>query len=278
MPATREALTASREYRRAVLRDRELVVAQVARQWRGVAFGDDRATFDRSFAAWLEASTTMLTAAQRRTALRTRRFLGDFLAAELGDDGATVEADVRRYVGRTRDGRPVGNVLALASVSATVALRQRRPPNEALAAGLARATRAVRTEAVDAGRALTSDVLRRDGRFAGWQRQTSAKPCGACLGLAARGPRRTDEGLQIHANCSCTAVPIVGGVRSTVSLVTGAALWERMAPAEQDELLGPERAELLREGEIGFDDLVTEHRHPQWADGVYETPLKRLPT
>lgn len=277
MPASRESLNVTSRYRRTLIGNRDAAVRTTVEQWLAVDFGDTRDVFDRSFRAWLAGATATLTAAQRRAAVLTGIYVGDYLASETdGQIADPPEVDADAYAGRTADGRPVRQVLALAAVSASVALSQRRGRQAALQAGLNRAVRVMRTESMEAARGSLSDAMQADDRIVGWRRQTSARPCGACLGLAARGLRATDEALRIHPACSCTAVPVVDGVVERVTLVTGTALWERMTPAEQDAAIGPEKAQLVRQGDAQLGDLITEHHHPDWPDGVYETPLARL--
>jgi hypothetical protein len=106
----------------------------------------------------------------------------------------------------------------------------------------------------------------------GYRRVTSARPCGACLALSSQR-RATDQGLDVHDRCSCSAEPIVRAVREQVFRPDGAA---RVAAMSDEELAatfrgtgGAEKAALVRSR--GVEALVA------YANGqLVEAPLATI--
>lgn len=276
MAATARSLRLNDQYRSRLLDVRNRSVIAIAASWRAMSIH----TYDQAFPGWLRAATATIANAQAHTATLSNQFAATYVASERGRAHQPTPLELSRYVGRTRDGRPVAQVLALADVSTRTALAYGARPEQAMEQGLGRAVRATRTEVMDAGRAALGAAMVHDAAITGWQRIPSSNPCGACLALSDAGPRATDEDLEIHASCSCTAIPIVGGVPNNVEPLVGMALFESKTPDEQDALFegrgGAAKAELIRNGDITLEQLKTNHHHPEWVDEVYETPLAQL--
>lgn len=270
MPHNPQSLDLNTAYRARLIDVRDRTVRALARGW-----PTNIDTYDRDVRRWLAAAVQIVTAGQSHEITLTDGFLARFLTLELGPtDPAGVDPD--RWAGRTRDGRPIGRVLALADTSVRVALSGGAEPAAALDAGLARAVRVARTETMEAARSAMAATIEEDDRIDGWRRVTSRNPCPACLGLSAQGLRATDHSLSIHASCSCTALPVVADVPETVIPPAGRELFDAMSTAEQDALYGPERAELIRTGQVPLEDLASTHHHPEWSDSIESTPVKSL--
>lgn len=276
MAARARSLRLSDEQRARQLANRDAAVVAVASTWQSL----DIATYDRGFPGWLRGASATVTNAQAHAVGLSERFLGAYVASETGRAHRPPPLRPGDYAGTTRDGRPVRDVLILADVTTRLALSQGHPPERALDFGLARAVRAVRTEVPDAGRRALADGMTADSRIVGWERVTSGDPCLACLALSDEGLRSTDEGLEIHAGCSCTALPVVGGVPDLVRPTVGSALFDSLDEAEQDALCegrgGADKADLLRSGAVSLRDCVSVQHHPEWGAEVYETPFAQL--
>jgi hypothetical protein len=277
MAASQRSLRLNNVYRFELLAARDRAVIAVASSWRALTIE----SYDEQFPAWLRSATATVAIAQGHAATLSNRFAAAYVGSELNRSFELNRSSQRRDAGRTVDGRPVSQVLALSDISTRSALARGASPERGLDLGLARAVRATRTEVMDAGRSALAEAMVAEPRIVGWQRITTGAPCGACLALSDQGLRTTEEDLEIHPSCTCTALPVVGGVRDTVQPLTGMALFESKTPAEQDALFdggaGAVKAQLLRGGDITLADLVTHHHHPEWTDGVYETPLNQLP-
>lgn len=271
MPRTRQALDLNDAYRLRLLDVRDRTIRALASVW-----PTDITTYDRDIRRWLAAATQIVTAGQTHQVTLTDGFLARLLTLELDVPTDPAGLDPSRWAGRTRDGRPVARVLSLADVSVRSALSGGADPAIALDQGLARAVRVARTETMEAARSAMADQISTDERIAGWRRVTSRTPCPACLGLSVQGLRRTDHSLSIHASCSCTALPVIRDVPETVTPPAGRDVFDAMSPAEQDRLYGPERAELIRTGQVSLDDLAMTHTHPEWVDEVTAKPVSAL--
>jgi hypothetical protein len=140
-------------------------------------------------------------------------------------------------------------------IGVRVALKDGKPPSEALAIGLQRAQRMVGVDLDNAHQTALTDTIAADDRFTGWERAT-AGTCGACMALSGTSGTR----FEVHPGCLCVAAPTVKGVANAVPIATGIELFTRLSTAEQDERFGPEKAEALRTGEMDFKGLVQRSR------------------
>jgi hypothetical protein len=142
--------------------------------------------------------------------------------------------------------------------------------SEALSAGLARLLRGVGLDVDQAGRFALLDTIERDPRFTGWTRAISGT-CGACI--AASG---NHANFEVHPNCQCVPEPRVANVPDRFPRLTGKPLFDAMSSEHQNDALGPEAADLLRNGEIALADLVTRSPMATEDDYLTQTPAKRL--
>lgn len=234
----------------------------------------DPSDLDGTFPQWRKRAELLLAGAQRAGVLLADAYLAAYLTSELGDSQPAPGIDPDSIVGTTRNGGPLDALLTLPLIAVKQAISSGRPVDEALAYGKSEAHTFVRTEAIAASCDAMAEAVRSDERIVGWQRVTSGKACGACLGLADAGLRRTDAGLEIHNGCSCTAEPVVAGVEERVKRPSGSELFGAMSHQEQDELLG-EKADLIRSGKATLRDLV-QHEHYEHGHGITEKPLAAL--
>jgi hypothetical protein len=276
VPATPQAARLTELYRRRQLEHRARALALTARAWRSVTLDD----LAGSFATALPLLVLAASSAQQQAAAESGRYLAGFVGLELGETPRRPATDPASYAGTTADGRPLEAVLGLGIVAVRLALKRGTPAPRALESGLHRVARAAGTEVLEAGRVALADELKAESRIAGWRRVTRGAPCGACLALSAKGLRKTDKALQVHAGCSCTAEPVVAGVQERIVRPAGRELFDKLSPAEQARLFegtgGEVKAALIRSGEVPLDDLVTEWEHPAQRTTVVETPLEKL--
>lgn len=243
---------------------------RTGRIWSGV----DPTRIDETLPPVLAAVEAVVVGTQTEAARAGGLYVQTFLTSEL-DEVVDVPVDPFQYAGTTRDGRPVSDVLALASVSMKLA-RSAGVNNQAVSlAGLARTVRAVRTETVDAARRAQSDTMDRSGRVSGFYRATSGRPCGACLALAGRR-FATDDVFPIHGACSCTAEPIVSGVPDRYAPPDGSRIFNDLSPTQANTIYGESTAEAIRNGDIDIDQLVQQHDAYRWGAMVSQRPLSKI--
>lgn len=269
MASSPEARAITDVYRRRLASIRTFAEQTTARAWQAV----DPEAIDESLPPVLAGVEAALTAAQTEAARSAGLYLSTFLTAETGDV-VDVPVDTTRYAGRTRDGRPVSDVLALGGVAMKLARSAGQNPAAVSLAGLARTVRAVRTEAVDAGRAAQADAMDSHERVSGYYRATSAEPCGACLALAGRR-FSTGDVFPIHGACACTAEPIVRGVPDRYAPPTGSDLFAAMSDGQADRLYGP-AAEAIRTGAADVGDMVETRTAYRWGAMLFEAPVSKV--
>lgn len=290
MPFSREGVELTDGFRQQLITQRDQAGVFVGREWRRTVDFDD---FEASHSRFLDRAERIVATSQVGAAFLANQYFSNFVGAELGAaalagfDQATqaiageiaaakLEQQVDRLIakirGRTRDGRAVRDVLAPSGPAALNVLGQGRGRAEADMVGRARAVRVAATETVDAGNEMLHQVMAfaPDEAVSGWWRMTGNDPCRACLGYATRGKVHTRSRIQIHPNCRCTMVPALGDLPDVEPLETGLQKWASMSEAEQDELMGAEVAQMLREGRISFADLVERSRNPDWDDTISE--------
>jgi hypothetical protein len=245
VPASQRSVDVTEAYRGRVRAIRDRVQARARDEWPTIAELDT--------SRWPARMAVVVAGAQTEAVRATAGYLTAFLATE-GARSRPVLIDTRRYVGVSRDGRPLAEALESPLVGVRAALAGGKSPYEAIKFGLGRATRMVGVDLDYAHRTALTDTLDADDRFDGWARVTSGT-CGACLSLSGS----TGE-FDVHPGCSCVAQPRVRGVIDRFPVATAAVLFERMTREEQDSKLGADTAEALRAGDIDFPDLVQKNR------------------
>ncbi len=257
-------------YRRQLGAVRTEATAMTARLWGAV----DANAIDETVPPVLAAVGVVVTAAQSLTSAMAGVYLEAFLTSELGEPVPRPVVDTTQYAGRTRDGRPVSQPLALTTIAMKGAVLAGATTAGVRAAGLARMTRVVRTETVSAARAAQGDLMGGDDRVDGYYRASAGEPCAACLGLA--GTRfGTDEVFPIHGACQCTAEPVVAGVADRFSPPNGKALLATMGAAAALTLYGA-RAAAVEDGDASMADLVETRDSHQWGAVLFEAPVSSI--
>jgi hypothetical protein len=235
--------------------------------------------FDRSWGAWVGPASALVTTGQRTAATMSDAYLTRFTGSELGQAIQPQGLNPDDYAGHTPTGTPLLASMRGPLIHAKLAIGQGATVAAALAIGASWAFRDARADIMGAGRTALTDAMRAEDRIIGWERITSDSPCGACLDLADQGLRRTDEDLEIHASCACTAEPVLAGVDQTESRPTGMDYFNSLDEEQQNALFagrgGDDMASGLRDGSINLDDLVTRHE-VGGQTYISETPLSAL--
>lgn len=270
MAATLEARQVTAVYRRRLGELRRLVESATVRAWRGVDVED----IDGTLPDVLAVVEAVLRTGQAEAVRASTLYMSAFMTAELGEVVEFPPVDVTRYAGFTRDGRPVADVLALSSVSMKTSRGYGFNDAAVSAAGLARTTRAVRTETVDAARTAQRDIMAQDDRVSGFYRATSGEPCGACLGEAGRR-FKSDQVFAIHGACQCTAEPIVAGLADKHRPPTGKDIVDGMSREQAEGLYG-QAADGLLDGSLDPTAMVTHREAYQWGPMLFQTPVAKL--
>lgn len=172
-----------------------------------------------------------------------------------------------------------------------VARRMLRRTEGAFNGGLVRATRIARTEMLDAHRVTqlaSAQANRSVLSHRVWIATFDSRTCGSCLGqhgtewpLDAFGPEDHQQGrcIFVDKTKSWEELGFTGmGEEPADDAGDRDAWWENQTEASQDALLGKPRADLLRQGKIGWEDLSTRRENPEWRPSHTLTPLRGLPT
>lgn len=154
--------------------------------------------------------------------------------------------------------------------------------------GLNRALTIARTETLSAhreaarlGRAQHTDVL------AGWRWVTAldTRTCPACIAKHGEVFAADASGPDGHPNCRCSAAPLTKSwaelgfedLEEPADLLPNARAWfDGLPEADQVAIMGRQRLDLLRAGDVGWDDLATLRHNPDWRDSWQVTPVRTL--
>jgi hypothetical protein len=250
VPASARSLRVTDAYRTRILAIRTRLERDAERRWPGIE--DD-------FQPWLAATAAAVAGAQREAIRATSGYLSAYLTSELGSRATPPPLQADRYVGFSRDGRPLTESLESPLIGVRADLAKGLAPARALSEGLNRAVRMVGVDLDHAHRTALTDGMAADERIEGWQRGTQGT-CGACAGDIAVEVtvNLPSVPLRIHPSCQCVTVPVVIGVPNRFPLPTGQQIFDGKTKAEQDEMLGPEVAEQVRAGDASLADLVQE--------------------
>jgi hypothetical protein len=265
MPANRRSLQVTNSYRQRLDAIRERIRRLSAERWPTIEELDTSDWADRTAAAVAQAQTEAVRV--------TSGYLSAYLTSELGKrtSGPTILS--RSYAGKSRDGRSLTDAFQSPLIGVRAALAQGKTPPEALRYGFDRARRMVGVDFDAAHRTALLDAIKADERFKGWRRVTTGT-CGACADLA--GELNDEIRFEVHPGCGCVSQPVVKGLPETVAVLTGVEIFASKTEAEQDEMLGPEAAELVREGKVQLSDLVKRSSLDEAPDFITQRPVSEL--
>lgn len=273
MPAHARSLRITDTYRLHLKHLRARGVNYAREQWATL----DPQDLDGSHAAWVQKVALTLTELQRAGARLSLAYLTAYLRSETGKGFVAPPVDLSAHVGKARTGKPLAEALVPSLFTVKGAIGAGAAVDAALKLGLDRAARVTGEETIAPARATLQDGIREDGRIIGWRRVTGGG-CGACIAAATGAIQADDELLEVHDHCQCTKEPVVADVPDDTHRPTGPAMFRAMPVHEQDAVLGPEKAGLLRTGAIGFKDLIQHDPMSAIPDGITEAPLSALTT
>lgn len=85
-----------------------------------------------------------------------------------------------------------------------------------------------------------------------------------------------DSSIEVHDNCQCSAEPVIRDVPDDIHRPTGSAMFDELSDEQQDQLLGPDKAHLVRNGDVPFHALVARSPMNAIPDQITEAPLEAL--
>lgn len=262
MPASRRSLRLTDAYRARLVALSDRVERQAREAWPRIEELDTT--------TWVDGMASLVTRAQVEGVRLTSAYLGAFLRAETGR-GRTLAIDSRRYAGISRDGRPLAKALESPLIGVKAALKEGQPPSAALNVGLVRARRMVGFEVMQTPRDALLDTIEENERFDGFERSV-AGTCAACMALSG------EANMEVHPGCQCLPSPRVAGVVATIAIPTGAELFRSLSKEEQEATIGPEAAELVRDGRADLKDFVAHSRQEEQADFITQKPVEQVAT
>jgi hypothetical protein len=265
LPANPRTLQATEAYRRRVIGTRKALQGRAERLWPTIQQLDDT--------AWSAQMAAAVAQSQTEAVRITSGYLGAVLTLETGKRTAPPPIDPSRYAGLTRDGRTLSEAFQSPLIGVLGKLKEGGDYLDALKFGLNRATRMVGVEYDWSHHQSMMDAIAEDDRFDGWQRSL-AGTCGACASVASG----TSYGLEfeVHPGCQCVAIAVVVGVVAKIAVPTGQEVFNAKTVEQQDEMLGPEPAALVRDGAITLSDLYERSPLEEGDDFITQKPLKRL--
>jgi hypothetical protein len=230
---------------------------------------------DDSHALWLTATVAAVEQAQRAGINLTAAYLAAFIGSETGQRATelpTIHAD--RFAGVAEDGQPLEVPLSKTLIGVKAALKDGKAPAEALQEQAARALRLSSSAVMSAPRAALADQIATHPQITGWKRVTSGG-CGACLAAAAHG-YSAHEHLKVHPHCHCTQEPVIRDVADTAKRPSGPEVFAAMSRKEQDMSLGPDTAQLMREGRVTWGELIASNPMVVGPDVITQAPFAAL--
>lgn len=279
----KEAVTIGRLYR--LERYRKLL-AQAQREF-------------EKYAAWAEG---VVVGGQTQMAMLGLEHATEILGmAAVGYGWDRLNADaVANMIGMTGDGTPLGDLLKLRMVRDSTGLplpgvaerlaqslvnataqgwnprRTARKLKDDLTGGLDKALQITRTEQIRAYRQASLRQYQASGVVTGVARLCAHndRTCVACL--ADEGHvYPVDEGIPDHVQGRCSGVPQIAGVEN-LRFETGEQWMRSQSATTQEEMLGPKRYALWKEGKVKFSEFATHTSDPTWGGSVKVTPIKIL--
>jgi SPP1 gp7 family putative phage head morphogenesis protein len=158
-----------------------------------------------------------------------------------------------------------------------------REMRQALGGNLTRALTIARTETLRAYREASRSVYRANADVVAgwvWTADLSNRTCASCW--AQHGSvHPLDEIMATHPRCRCSMVPKTrswrelgfGDTPEAVRIEEGPALFRRLAPDQQEAILGPAKFRAYRAKQITLPDVVAKRSSPVWGPSTSEAGL-----
>jgi hypothetical protein len=271
MPASRKSVEISDAYRAALVSMYNRAGLFARMNWARV----DPDNLDGTYPAFAAATVAAAEVLQRSGVALTSAYIAAYVASETGGRVGTPPAADDTGVGLAQHGAPLREAIISPLIGIKGAIKHDTPPEVALRKGYERASRLIQSAVLAAPRQALHAAIKTDERIVGWRRVTGGG-CGACLAAATGAIHKDSEVLRVHSHCRCTAEPVVRDVQERVHRPTGFEMFNGLPAAQQDELLGQEKAQLVRSGAVPFERLVATDRMAVGPDQLVEAPLRAL--
>jgi len=147
---------------------------------------------------------------------------------------------------------------------------------DGLTAGLNKALTIARTEQMRVYRQANRQQMKASGVVSGYMRVATRddRVCPACLALD--GARYgIDEVMPEHPQGRCAQVPVVMGI-APPQWQKGPAWLAEQPEATQRNILGKQRFDLYRAGDVDLAQMVTIRRDGEWGRSTQVTPVAAL--
>lgn len=155
--------------------------------------------------------------------------------------------------------------------------------------GLARATNIARTETLDAHRAgARAAALRNEELLTGWvwSATLDSRTCPACLVNHGSEHPVSEDGPLDHQQGRCARIDQAKSwkelgfdLEEPPNEMPSAKDWfDNLTPDTKSRILGPARYEMLKNGDVRWEDLATKVSNSGWRDSIATTSVKDLRT
>ena len=199
MPSNPKSLRVTDAYRKWIVRERKAAQLRARTLWPTIE--------EFSNTDWAERMAAHLRSRQELGVRLSGSYLAAFTAAETGVKVPPRPVDATKYVGRSRDGRPLEEALEAPLIEVRSKLAAGASVPDALRAGLSRAERIVGVEFDYAHRQSLLDRMDEDPLVKGHVRAVGGT-CGACA-AAANGSVESGTQFHVHPNCQCVSEPAI---------------------------------------------------------------------
>lgn len=269
MPGSHVALQVTDVYRRKMALMRDLAQRTAARNWPIINVDN----LDATHAEWVARTAPSLTELQRGATRLSNAYLGAYVTRETRRR-ANPPVPTDDAVGVSRAGKPLVEALSSSLIAVKVAIGAGTALDAALALGLGDATRNANEDVAFTARDALSTAIGQSDQVIGWRRVTGGG-CGACMAAADGVVMPDDMDIEIHDNCQCTAEPVVRDAPDVVQRPTGHDMFQAMTQDQQDKALGPDAAQLVRDG-LPFRDLIDHSPMEAVSDQLTQAPVGAL--
>jgi hypothetical protein len=233
---------------------------ELGRLWRLI----DAQRITGSWGALLPQALAVLGTSQATAAAAAGTYVDDALEAQGAAPAVAGRIAVESFAGIASDGRPLASLLLQPSLTALRQIEQGASPARALAMGRFSLDMITRTQVADAGRVAVGTAIAARPEVRGYVRMIVGKTCSRCLILAGRR-YEWNQGFRRHPRCDCRHIPVADDVPGDISTDPD-AYFRSLDRSEQDELLGKDGAEAVRNG-ADMAAVVNARRGMYTADG-----------
>lgn len=227
-------------------RQQQAIAVAAARQVDRVWRSGMNINFDASWSGIAANIFAIVVAAQLDAAASGVAYVPAVLN-ELGVDGSSVaEVNPARFMGGTRDGRPLESLLIGSVYESKRQVGLGVPPAGALANGGSWLQGVVLDTVRDANRQAVGGSIITRRKTVGWVRMVNPPSCRFCITLAGKW-YRWNQGFRAHRSCDCRHIPAPEKVAGDLT-VDPRAYFGSLSAREQDRTFGKSDAQAIRDG------------------------------